>query len=71
MKSTSLDGQDYAVDGVYEGLKEQAGGFENVDFFYVIDATGKYYKKRMARNLLKKFKTRIENDETSEVKAER
>jgi hypothetical protein len=54
-----LVGQNYSFYGLFEELEKKACGFDNIDFFYLSDATGKMYKRKMDRKLLKDFKSRI------------
>lgn len=62
-----LDGQSYELFGVFDALRKQAGGFENVEFFYVIDATGKIHKREMDRKLLNDFNGRSQKKERKEA----
>ncbi len=57
-----LDGQDYSVFSLFDELRQRTNDFSDVEYFYVIDAMGKYHKRKMDRKLLKDFKKKIESD---------
>jgi len=63
-----LDGQGHDFFTSFDELSENSDGFGKIDHFYVFDATGRKYKKRMDRKLLKKF--RIKNVKESEKEKE-
>lgn len=48
-------GQNYQLFGDFEELKKQTDNFHNVNFFYVTDATGRVYKKKMDKKLFVQF----------------
>ena len=50
------DGQSIGLYADFDNIKSGTNNFKNIDCFYVIEATGQKYKKKMSWKLFRKFK---------------